>query len=858
MSNVSRMALALTLAITPLAGAWASGTTQDLHLKVTDSGYLRADGASVMLYDDSYSPIFFDQKNAALQIILHGHRIATNGSLRFSPTPEQWSRIPRLVRHQADRDHDRLVATLSYPDYHIGYHVRVTAEPGGFRINLDLDQPLPADLVGRVGYNLEFLPSRYAGKAYRTDKDHYGTLPRDAQGPMTSMPPESGAPALPEYIQKWRKTRQYMVPRALASGSSITLAPADRLDRVTIRSDGSPVQLYDGRNQAQNGWFVVRSLVPAHKTKNAIVWHVRLGHVPGWTRPPVIAHSQVGYVPRFAKVAVIELDPSFDAPKTASLLRLGTDGTFETVYQARVSRPQRWLRYDYVKFDFSRIRQPGLYEIEYAGQRTKPFRIADDVYEHTWQTSLDGFMAVQMDHVSVRDAYRLWHGIAHRDDAQQAPPNVQSFDGYWMGADTYSPFSPGQHVPGLNVGGWFDAGDFDSDVFDQLLTIHNLALAYTTFHPQWDELTVNEKTRHVVMHQPDGVPDLVQQVEHGVLQTLAQIHAFGHPIMGVHAATLEQYTFIGDAASQTDGRIHDAHLGPHQIQGDRSGAPDDRWAWTNYNASMDYAAISSLAAASTALSGANDDLAHDCLQAAITLWKREQAHPGPDAPARFNQSSPSLRWNAAVELLIATHGAQPYRKQVEKGFASALDDMAHRGWTAVRALPYLDSTYTARFRKALSAWLPKMHKQLARTPFGVPPSTGAWGNASQVARLGVAAYFLHRAFPDLVGPELTLRTANYLLGTHPVSSVSYIAGIGAVSKPMTYSNNRADHSYIPGGMIPGYVVIHPDFPECINDFGMLWFEDETTIGAATTWILDALAAKTVAGQEGAAGNSGRK
>ncbi|HKF49477.1 MAG TPA: hypothetical protein VKB38_19110 [Terracidiphilus sp.] len=43
-------------------------------------------------------------------------------------------------------------------------------------------------------------------------------------------------------------------------------------------------------------------------------------------------------------------------------------------------------------------------------------------------------------------------------------------------------------------------------------------------------------------------------------------------------------------------------------------------------------------------------------------------------------------------------------------------------------------------------------------------------------------------------------------------------------------------------MIPGYIVIKPDFPDCIYDFGMLWFEDEYTISATASWILEANAA----------------
>ncbi|MGH8327201.1 MAG: glycoside hydrolase family 9 protein, partial [Steroidobacteraceae bacterium] len=92
-----------------------AASAADLAMKVTDGGYLDAPGVSVMLYDDNYSPVFFDQKDAALQIILHGERIATNGSVRLLPTPEQWDVIPHLTARHVDKEHDRLTADASYP-----------------------------------------------------------------------------------------------------------------------------------------------------------------------------------------------------------------------------------------------------------------------------------------------------------------------------------------------------------------------------------------------------------------------------------------------------------------------------------------------------------------------------------------------------------------------------------------------------------------------------------------------------------------------------------------------------------------------------------------------------------------------
>lgn len=109
------------------------------------------------------------------------------------------------------------------------------------------------------------------------------------------------------------------------------------------------------------------------------------------------------------------------------------------------------------RFDFSSVHEPGIYAIEYAGHVNAPFQISPKLYEKIWLPSLDIYLAEQMDHVKVREGYRIWHGASHLDDARQAPVNYTHFDGYAMTATTDSPFAPGQHIPGINVGGWYDA-----------------------------------------------------------------------------------------------------------------------------------------------------------------------------------------------------------------------------------------------------------------------------------------------------------------------------------------------------------------------------------------------------------------
>ena len=875
----------------------------DFSMRVNDKNYLDTQGFSVFLYDSTYHPVFVDQKNTAMEMIFHGQRIATNGDVRLMPTPEQWDLVATLKGRQTDKANNRLTANLAFPAFDLSYTLEVAAEPGGVRVSINLDKPLPQKLVGRAGFNLEFLPSIYMGKAYLVDGIKAGIFPRTPNDPMDKALPLSDEPKKAYYLEDWEKAKGFTQPLPFAEGQSITLGVDDALARVNVKSDTADLMLFDGRNRAQNGWFVLRSLIPSGKTTGAIVWHIRPDVIPNWTRPPMIAHSQVGYAPGFSKVAVLELDPKYSGPKTAKVLRLMEDGSYKQAFEGPITPSTPWLRYVYSKFDFTPVKDAGLYVIEYADQRTAPFPISKDAYANIWQDSLDHHLAEQMDHVSVREAYRVWHGASHLDDGRLAPVVGEQFDGWNQATATDGKYKGGDHIPGMNVGGWYDAGDFDLEEPAQLSVIQSLALAYREFNLKYDELTVDEVAREVEMHRPDGVPDTVQQVKHGALLILAQFHNIGHSIRGTHEPDLRQYTHLGDGASKTDGRIYDPKLGPNEVKGDYSGKPDDRWIFSTTNPFFQWNAIAALAAASDVLKGYDDALAKDCLDTAIKTWNDEKAHPTPNpagggfggaAPAgapgggvlaasqgvvsgaqggrngRGSSGAPTSsgttgaqtppppgfgrggfgvgqEWAAALELTIATNGAEPYKSRLKELFPQMItpQQMDLRGWTAVRALPYLDAGAKDQMREAVKTYMAGLDKQLDVTPFGVPPSLGTWGGSGAVVDMAIRMYFLHKAFPDLVGPGYTLRAVNYILGTHPVSSTSYVAGVGTVSKTKTYSNNRADNAYIPGAVIPGYIIIKPDFPECIDDFGFLWFEDEAVVAGSASWVVAGNAADAI-------------
>jgi endoglucanase len=802
-------------------------TAADLKLNALD--YLDTQGLSVLVSQSTFHPVFRDQKMGGVEIILHDERIATGGEVRLQATPEQWDPVPVFTARKHGPQTNQLIAYSGYPDLALSYRIEVTAEPAGFRVAVHLDHPLATALVGKAGFNLEFLPTAYFGKSYSADAAA-GIFPRHPQGLMS------------------RDAEGTIQPLPFARGRQIVLSPEDPTTRVSITAEDGILQLFDGRSRAQNGWFVVRQLLPAGRTDNALVWHVHPNVIPGWRRAPVVSFNQVGYTPQRSKIAVIEMDPLDQEATPVRVLRLDAAGAYQTVFQGVPKPWGRWLRYQYATFDFTTVRDPGIYRIEFQGHVFGPFRIGADIYDQgVWQPSLDTYLAVQMDHVKVRESYRVWHGASHLDDARQAPVNYSHFDGYSMGATADSPFATGAHIPGLNRGGWYDAGDYDIRTQTQARVITDLAMAREGFGLDWDETTVDEGARLVQIHRPDGVPDVLQQIKHGVMQLLAQYAAFGHAIPGIIEPTLEEYTHLGDAASKTDGRIYSSALGPLQTSGEYSGVPYDRWAFTSHTTPLNYAAAAALAAASRVLRGFDDALAKQCLATAQGVWKQEHSH-APVIFKSFNTTGGAVdeeETKAAVELLLATQGPV-YAARLRELLPAIQKNFSALGWLAARALPWMDDDFKRTLTAALQSFKTEQAAELAANPFGVPIDTGTWGGAATVTDFGIHMYYLHQAFPGIIGTEPTLRAFDYVLGRHPVSNVSYVSTVGSVSKLVAYGNNRADYTFIPGGMIPGVVIIRPDFPELKDNWPFLWYENEYVVDAATSFIVAANAAAAVA------------
>lgn len=823
-----------------------ASTSNAQKLQVNDSGYFEKRGLNVLVFSSEYNGMFFDEKTAGIELIHHGVRTSTGGAVRLQHTPEQWDLVPTLVNRKLDKAGNRIEATLVYKDFDFTSRVVVTARDKGVEINVYLDKPVPQKLVGSAGFNMEFLPSAYFEKTYLADGKP-GYFPLYPSGNTTVEPRGKKIQQFANFSTFDDRDRgEFLIPEAIASGKTLVLAPEDPTHHVKIQSADAPILLFDGRSLGQNGWFIVRSLLPGNKTGKVLTWYLEPNAIPNWKRQPVIGFSQVGYNPTQEKVAVIELDKT-DAPLTsATLFTVTADGKAVEKMKGAVKPWGRYLRYNYVKFDFSTVKETGLYFIRYGNQKTNTFSIAPGVYSTSWHPTLDVWFPVQMDHMQVNEAYRVWHGVPFLDDALQAPTNIPFFDGYSMGASTQTKYKPLERIPGLNVGGWFDAGDFDIQTGSHCSAVLSLVDAWENFSITRDQTFVDYPSRYVDIHRPDGKPDILQQIEHGVLNMVAQVKNIGHPVRGIIVPALHQYHHLGDASTETDNLPYNAALKPYQSDGQSSGTPDDRWAFTERTSFLDYNTAAALAAASRALKGYNDTLSQQSLFYARQLWNENENKTDTSGFATFRRN---VKINTALQLYLTTN-EERYATLFKEGIWPALDRNASSGLRqALQAYPHMDESYKQKLRDYVVRYKAVCDKYATQNPYGVPIAMGGWGGSGGVVNFASTNYYANKYFPDIITPEYVYRGLHYIFGCHPYSNVSFVSSVGTVSKKVTYGNNRADFSFIAGGIVPGILVLKPDFPENKEDWPFFWGENEVTVGGCGEYIFLAAAAQSLAGNK---------
>jgi hypothetical protein len=817
------------LAASPVETAQDRAPGSETGWALNDLGYFEKPGLSVLVFHDIYP----EGKQGGIEIIQHGERVAACGDVRLEPAPGQWGELPVVGKRLVDRAANRAEVPLRFEKEGISYRVRVEPDGDALVVTVDLDHPLLPEFVGRAGFNLELFPTAYFGKAWHLGRAD-GVFPRQGNGPC-----ESDGSAVRSAL--------------LAEGPVFSAAPEDPLCHLTVESLSGNLRFFDGRSTETNGWFLVRSLIPAGAATGAVRWKITPHSVPGWRRPPVIGISQVGYHPLQEKRAVIELDPRTTSLGKATLFKVDPQKGPVVVLEQPLARWGRFLRYDYALFDFTEIREPGTYMVRYGDSKTPPFLIAPDVYRRdVWQPTLETFLPVQMCHVRVIDRGRIWHGACHMDDALQAPPklDLEFIEGYKQGLETETRYAADEHMPGLDRGGWHDAADHDLAGGAQAWATVLLALSRETFGLDSDQTTVDIARRNVVLHVPDGKPDILQQVAHGVENLLTGYRLAGHSFTGITDPSLEQYGTLGEPASLTDQRIFDSSLGVDEVKGDRSGRRDDRYAFTGRDTSLEYAVVAALAASSRVLRGFDDSLARECLETAVKAWEFEQGHPALRQPNPYVPERADTQEVLATAELLITIGEPRFAGRLKALLPVIEAQTGEVGWAAARALRVMqDEEYSKRLDAILKAYAAKLKTDLAKTPYGVPFEPHIWGVTWDIQEYAVRQYFLHQAFPREFDRENVLRVLNYVLGCHPASNTSLVSAVGAHSMTVAYGINLNDWTHIPGGGISGPSLIRPDFPELKEPFPYLWQQAEYVLTGAATYVFIVLAADRLLGQE---------
>ena len=757
-----------------MAGLLATSLCQAQGLQLNDLDYFERQGVNVLVFSNSFNGGFNDEKDSGIEIIHHGVRTAQGGAVRLNNAPEQWDLVPTLIDRKVDKANNSIEISIRYEDYDFDSRVVVTGKGDAVEMSVYLDKPVPQAIAGEAGFNLEFLPSQYWLKTFMMD-GRLNRFPRYAASETITRPNSEKARQFKGFkTYDDRGTDQFIDPLPLEKGHTLLMAMDDPERMVKVSSEAE-LLLYDGRILAQNGWFVVRSILPANKTGKVLTWTVEPHAIPGWIREPNIGFSQMGYVPEQPKVAVIELDKKDTVKPSASIFRIFEDGHTQEVFKGNIQPWGPYFKYNYVKFDFSSVREPGVYYIKYGDIQTNNFIIDNHVYDKITDATTDVWIPIHMNHMTVNEGYRVWHGEPFKEGYLQAPPS-DHFDMHRQGETTDTKYQPYELIPGLNVGGYFDAGDFDIETGANIGVVENLVRTWELFKSQRDETFVSEQQRYVDLHRPDGIPDILQYIEHGTLNLVAQAEQIGHMATTLSNSVLDNYHHLGDAASITDGLHYDRSLKPYEVSADgkSSGTPDDMWAFTSRNAWMDFRAATVFAAASRALEGYNDDLSKRALAQSKRLMQEAN-----ELMASGNNTSRRMGSNMAtnLQLYAATH-EQSYLDSFKQQIWQAMDDNAINNMqTALDAIPYMDEAYKQRLRPYIQKYQEYITSFDKDNPYGVPIGLGNWAASGNVVSFGTTICFAYLYYPDIIQKADIYRAGNYLFGCHPYHNYSLVAAV---------------------------------------------------------------------------------
>jgi len=397
------------------------------------------------------------------------------------------------------------------------------------------------------------------------------------------------------------------------------------------------------------------------------------------------------------------------------------------------------------------------------------------------------------------------------DDGARVPAHFRGPDGFVSYECEGTPYAAGEHIP-CAKGGWHDAGDYDVNVHANGFTTWVLALAYEEFGLERDVATLDVEAQTFTAGQPDGVPDVLQQVEWGALWLLSMQQADGRVYNGVCANEAQR-------GGKPLGQIHDGV----------PGTGDERQVYVDYHGDSQLCHVISLAAASRALKDARPALAQRCLEAARKFFAFYRQHEPVYRAGGYASGAPNggedraMAIAAATELYLTT--GDPQYVAVIEGLADCLPDLKF-DWPLPRDTGPGNFWFSAPFLARLYPRLPEGDLKQAvlaacrraatikAARVGVRPwpflwyHFGPWGNNGTCTARAFDTYWLTQVAPDVLPPDSALRNMLWVFGLHPTCDTVFVCGLGYPDPQHLYSSHLHElfghePASVPGAIVPG-------------------------------------------------------
>lgn len=759
--NACRLVLALAV-----LGAGASGGGDWQEIRGDDNGLIRR--GPFMLCGDDEGMLHLLYRGRPL---IHGMGVfcGLNGYT-----------VPRDL---AMEEVVRAKGTVTYRGKVRGHDVvfEQTASIAGnrIRVQVSLTGDWPEDVWGSFQIRLPL--SRYGGARYRAD-DEVHTFP-ETYSPDHGFP--GGAARLECHLDE--------------PALNLLFECADGIGISDHRRFRAP--------------YYVLGIGTPRGDRETVEFFITLPHLPDVQPRRAVRWSRIGYPIAGEKFVVLEWSQHAERPDDWARLE---NRRGQVVKEGRFGQTQTadYIQGNYAAFDFSELREPGDYRVLWSGGSSDWFPIRRSVFEdRLWQPTLDYFIPFQMCHADVHLGEAVTgHPACHGDDGARVPAQYHGPDGFVSYECEDTPYEAGEHVL-CALGGWHDAGDHDLNVPAQSFVTWTLALAYEEFGIDRDVATLDVEAQTFTTGRPDGVPDILQQVQWGALWLLTMQQEDGRVYNGI-CANSPQRNGGKPLGTVTDGR---------------PGTGDERQVYVDYHADQQLNYAIAMAAASRVLKEVRPQLAERCGVAARRAFAYFQ--DSDEVYRRGSYTASEVRGKerdasvmaAAIELYL-TGGDGKYL-DVASGLAGSLPEL-ELDWPLPRATGTGGFRYLPPFLARLHPLLPdgELKQTVLATcrraaekkaqRLGVRPwpfnwwHFGQWGNTGTCTGRAFDVYWLSRLAPDVLPPESPLRNMLWIFGLHPTCDTVFVCGLGFPEPQHHYSSHlHALFGYgpasVPGAVVPG-------------------------------------------------------